>query len=290
MSEVRRKPPKVKVGIIGYGFVGQAIDYAFSTPMVEKMVLDPKYNSNTMNDLADWQPNITFVCLPTPSADDGSIDASLVEETVKKLISSSESFIVIKSTVTPDIVAELCALDSRIAYVPEFLSEGNAKTDIVNSQFMVLGVTEQGAGEYVSQIYANCSICNPAQPITVTPVEASLIKYSINNFLAMKLTFFNQLYDLVQSYGGNYQAVLRGLLADYRVGLSHTKIPGPDGKRGFGGACLPKDLDALIKFAEKETDVDLELLKSVKSVNNKIRSQYETNEREKANNIKFDNE
>lgn len=290
MSEVRRKPPKVKVGIIGYGFVGQAIDYAFSTPMVEKMVLDPKYNNNTMNDLADWQPNITFVCLPTPSADDGSIDASLVEETVKKLISSSESFIVIKSTVTPDIVAELCALDSRIAYVPEFLSEGNAKTDIVNSQFMVLGVTEQGAGEYVSQIYANCSICNPAQPITVTPVEASLIKYSINNFLAMKLTFFNQLYDLVQSYGGNYQAVLRGLLADYRVGLSHTKIPGPDGKRGFGGACLPKDLDALIKFAEKETDVDLELLKSVKSVNNKIRSQYETNEREKANNIKFDNE
>lgn len=290
MSEVRRKPPKVKVGIIGYGFVGKAIDYAFSTPMVEKMVLDPKYNNNTMNDLADWQPNITFVCLPTPSADDGSIDASLVEETVKKLISSSESFIVIKSTVTPDIVAELCALDSRIAYVPEFLSEGNAKTDIVNSQFMVLGVTEQGAGEYVSQIYANCSICNPAQPITVTPVEASLIKYSINNFLAMKLTFFNQLYDLVQSYGGNYQAVLRGLLADYRVGLSHTKIPGPDGKRGFGGACLPKDLDALIKFAEKETDVDLELLKSVKSVNNKIRSQYETNEREKANNIKFDNE
>ena len=290
MSEVRRKPPKIKVGIIGYGFVGKAIDYAFSTPMVEKMVLDPKYNSNTMNDLADWQPNITFVCLPTPSADDGSIDASLVEETVKKLISSSESFIVIKSTVTPDIVAELCALDSRIAYVPEFLSEGNAKTDIVNSQFMVLGVTEQGAGEYVSQIYANCSICNPAQPITVTPVEASLIKYSINNFLAMKLTFFNQLYDLVQSYGGNYQAVLRGLLADYRVGLSHTKIPGPDGKRGFGGACLPKDLDALIKFAEKETDVDLELLKSVKSVNNKIRSQYETNEREKANNIKFDNE
>ena len=290
MSEVRRKPPKIKVGIIGYGFVGKAIDYAFSTPMVEKMVLDPKYNSNTMNDLADWQPNITFVCLPTPSADDGSIDASLVEETVKKLISSSESFIVIKSTVTPDIVAELCALDSRIAYVPEFLSEGNAKTDIVNSQFMVLGVTEQGAGEYVSQIYANCSICNPAQPITVTPVEASLIKYSINNFLAMKLTFFNQLYDLVQSYGGNYQAVLRGLLADYRVGLSHTKIPGPDGKRGFGGACLPKDLDALIKFAEKETDVDLELLKSVKSVNNKIRSQYETDERERANNINFDNE
>lgn len=290
MSEIRRKPPKIKIGIIGYGFVGQAIDYAFSTPMVDKMVVDPKYNSNTINDLADWQPNLTFVCLPTPSNDDGSVDASLVEETVKKLISSSESFIIIKSTVTPDIVAELCALDSRIAYVPEFLSEGNAKTDIVNAPFHIIGCTDQGASEYVSQMYMGFSICNPAQPIMVTPVEASLIKYSINTFLAMKLTFFNQLYDLVQTYGGNYQAVLRGVLADYRVGMSHTKIPGPDGKRGFGGACFPKDLDALIKFAEKETDVDLELLKSVKSVNNKIRSQYETDDREKANNIKFDNE
>ena len=288
MSEVRRKPQKLKVGIIGYGFVGQAIDYAFSTPMVDKMIVDPKYNNNTMNDLADWEPNITFICLPTPSTEDGSVDASLVENAVKKLISSTESFIVIKSTITPDVAADLCHLDSRVAYSPEFLLEGSAKTDIVNAQFMIVGITDQGAGQYLEQIYATCTICNPSATIMVSPVEASLIKYTINTFLAMKVTFFNQLYDLVDSYGGNYQSVVRGVLADHRIGYSHTKIPGTDGKRGFGGACFPKDLDALIKFAEKETDVDLELLKSVKSVNNKIRSQYETDDREKANIIKFD--
>lgn len=290
MSEVRRKPQKLKVGIIGYGFVGQAIEYAFSTPVVEKMIIDPKYNKNTLNDLADWSPNITFVCLPTPSNDDGSVDASLVEDAVKKLISSSESFIIIKSTITPNVVSDLCSLDSRIAYMPEFLSEGNAKSDIVNAGFNIIGVTEEGAAQYVEGIYSSCSICNPAPSVVVSPVEASLIKYTINTFLAMKVAYFNEIFDLVETSGANFQQVIRGVLADYRIGYSHTKIPGTDGKRGFGGACFPKDLDALIKFAEKETDVDLELLKSVKSVNNKIRSQYETDDREKANNIKFDNE
>ena len=100
----------------------------------------------------------------------------------------------------------------------------------------------------------------------------------------------NELKNLVDAYGGSFQQVLRGMLADMRIGISHTKIPGPDGKSGFGGACLPKDLDALIKFADNNTNVDLKLLKTVKSVNNKIRSQYETDDREKENNIKFDNE
>lgn len=290
MSEVRRKPQKLKMGIIGFGYVGQAIDYAFSTPMVDKMIIDPKYNENSLDDLAEWGAQITFVCLPTPSKEDGSIDAELVKDTVKKIIASTESFIVIKSTVTPDIIGDLCSLDSRIAYVPEFLSEGNSKMDAVNASFMVMGVTDQGAAQYLEQIYITCSISNPCGSIVVSPVEASLIKYTINTFLAMKVSYFNQMYDLIDDYGGNYQQVIRGVLADHRIGYSHTKIPGTDGKRGFGGACFPKDLDALIKFAEKETDVDLELLKSVKSVNNKIRSQYETDDREKANNIKFDNE
>lgn len=290
MNDVRRQPPKLKVGIIGYGFVGSAIDYAFSAPQVEKMVVDPKYYSNSLNDLIDWQPNITFVCLPTPSKDDGSINADLVQETVTKLITGCESFIVIKSTVTPDVVMELCQIDPRIAYVPEFLSEGNAKMDIVQASHLVIGVTDQGAGEYIQQIYNACSICNPCATVVVSPVEASLIKYFVNTFLAMKVTFFNQFNDLVGDYGGSFQNILRGVLSDYRIGVSHTKIPGPDGKKGFGGACFPKDLDALIKFADKETNVDLELLKAVKSVNNKIRSQYETDDREKENNIKFDNE
>ena len=289
-KEIRRKPQSMKIGIIGNGFVGKATGYAFSTPMVEKMIVDPKYTENTLGDLIDWRPHITFVCLPTPSNDDGSINATLVKETVKQLIVESESFIVIKSTITPDLAAELSSLDSRIAIMPEFLSEGNALVDAVSATHMIVGVTDPSAAQYVEQIYGAYSICNPAPTIALSPVEASLVKYSINTFLAMKLTFFNQLYNLVEKYGGNYQLVLRGVLADHRIGHSHTKIPGTDGKRGFGGACFPKDLDAFIDFADKDAGIDLELLKTVKSVNNKIRSQYNTDEREKANNIKFNDE
>lgn len=293
MSEkvVSRKNPPMKMGIIGHGFVGKAIDYAFSGDApLEKMVVDPKYYENTIDDLISFDPNIVFVCLPTPSKDDGSIDSTMVEETVKTLIAESQSFIVIKSTITPDVAVKLCMLDTRIVYSPEFLSEGNAKQDIVNSSFLLVGVTEPGAAQYLEQIYNFYSICNATPTITVSPVEASLIKYGINTFLATKVTFMNELYNLVSSYGGSFQQVLRGMLADMRIGYSHTKIPGTDGKKGFGGACFPKDLSALINFAESEGNTELELLKSVRSVNNKIRSQYETDDREKANNIKFDNE
>ncbi len=289
-EEIRRKPQKLKMGIIGNGFVGQATGYAFSTPMVDKMIVDPKYSDNTLDDLIAYQPQITFICLPTPSNDDGSIDAELVKDTVKHLIRESETFIVIKSTITPDVAAELCYLDSRIAIMPEFLSEGNAKMDAVNASHHLVGVTDQGASQYIEGLYAGYSLCNPCPTVVVSPVEASIIKYTINTFLAMKLTFFNQLYSIVDEFGGNYQTILRGVLADSRVGVSHTRIPGTDGKRGFGGACFPKDLDAFIHYADKFTEADIELLKTVKAVNNKIRSQYDTDDREKSNNIKFEDE
>lgn len=291
LETVARQNPKMKFGIVGFGYVGQAVDYAFTaTSQLEKLIVDPKYTENTLQDLIDWQPQVVFICLPTPSKDDGSIDDSLVSEAVKELIAGSQAFITIKSTITPDVAAKLCSLDSRVAVSPEFLSEGNAKSDIVNNAFLVTGVTDPGASQYLEQFYSFYSICNPAPTIVVSPVEACLVKYAINTFLATKVTFMNELKNLVDAYGGSFQQVLRGMLADMRIGISHTKIPGPDGKSGFGGACLPKDLDALIKFADNNTNVDLELLKSVKSVNNKIRSQYETDDREKSNNIKFDNE
>ena len=64
---VRRREQKLKLGIIGFGYVGKAVDYIFSTDMVDKFVVDPKYNDNTLQDLCEWQPNCVFICLPTPS-------------------------------------------------------------------------------------------------------------------------------------------------------------------------------------------------------------------------------
>ena len=284
---IARREKKFKLGIVGYGFVGQAVDYGFSNPMVEKMTVDPKYNSNSLEDLCEWEPQCVFICAPTPSKDDGSVDASIVEEAVMKLVNLTDAFIVIKSTITPDVVDRLMQIDTRIVYHPEFLQEGNHKMGFVNAPFRLVGVNDQSASQHLEQLYNVFTICNPAQMIAMSGVEAAMFKYAVNNFLAMKLTFFNQLYDIIGDYGGNFQMVARALGADQRIGHSHKLIPGPDGKRGFGGACFPKDLDAFIHFADNKTSVDLKVLKAVREVNNAIRSQYEPDEREKANNVNY---
>jgi UDPglucose 6-dehydrogenase len=284
----KRKQEKLRIAIIGHGFVGKAVDYAFSTDNVEKYIVDPVYNT-TLADLTEFQPQVTFICAPTPSRDDGSIDTSIVDEAVLKVINATQSFIAIKSTITPDAAERLTRYDSRVVYNPEFLTEANPKMDFVNQSFHVFGVTEQGAGQYLEGIYNNFSLCNPAQSIMMSPVEASLFKYAVNTYLAMKVTFFNQLKQIADDYGANYNLLSRALPADHRVGHSHMKIPGPDGRAGFGGSCFPKDLNAFIKFVEKDTTIDPTLWKEVRKINNEIRSKYELSDREIAQNVSFNN-
>ena len=98
--------PKLRMGIVGHGFVGQAVDYAFTHRDIEKFYVDPKHGT-TIDDLLDWKPNVTFVCAPTPMAESGFIDASIVEDAVLKLLEHTEGGVVVKSTITPDIVDRL---------------------------------------------------------------------------------------------------------------------------------------------------------------------------------------
>lgn len=282
----RRRDSRVKMGIVGLGFVGKAVEYAFSTPGVDKMIVDPKHSSTSIDDLCGWNPMVTFVCLPSPSQDDGTVDASEIKKVVMKLINNSDSFIVIKSTITPDIVNDLASLDSRIAYNPEFLQENNAVANFVDAPFRLMGVSDQGASQYLEQLYGALSLCNPAPSIVCTPVEASIVKYAINSFLAMKVTFFNELKQLSDAYGGSYLQVTRAMLADQRIGYTHTRVPGLDGKEGYGGACFTKDVNAILKFAES-IDVKLNVLEAAKKANDVTRSQYDLDEREKANNVDY---
>lgn len=284
---VRRREQKFKLGIVGHGFVGKAVDYIFSTPMTEKFVVDPKYSDNTLQDLCNWDPNCVFICLPTPSKDNGSVDSSAIDEAVMRLVNQTDSFIIIKSTVTPDVIDRLSRIDGRIVYEPEFLTESNAKMDMLHARFRVVGVQQQEAAQHLEGLYNYFSLADPAQMITMSPVEASFYKYAMNNFLAMKVSFLNQLKAVMDEYGGSYNQLSRALPADGRIGHSHMKIPGPDGKEGFGGACFAKDLTAFISFAENNTSVDPTLLKTTKLFNDEIRAQYELDDREKANNVNY---
>jgi UDP-N-acetyl-D-mannosaminuronate dehydrogenase len=97
---------KFKIGIVGHGFVGKAVDYAFTHSMVEKFYVDPKHNT-TIDDLVAWQPNMVFICAPTPMGPQGIIDATIVEDAVLKIFHHTSAGVSVKSTVTPDIIQRL---------------------------------------------------------------------------------------------------------------------------------------------------------------------------------------
>ena len=282
MFEKRRiKYIDCKIAIIGHGFVGKAVDYGFSNPKVEKKIFDPIYGttSEDIKNLKDWGPNLTFVCVPTPMGDDGDIDSSILDEVMENL-KDIKTLIVIKSTVTPTIIDRY--RQTNVVYNPEFLTERSACEQFVNPEFHIFGGTEQACQE-LDELYEKYSLCTPCMTYYLNKAEASFVKYAINSFLATKVTFFNQLYDACNKYGQvNFNKVIKAVGADDRVSISHTKVPGFDGKQGYGGACFPKDTFAFSQFSDKLT-----LLRKAIEINNEYRSQYERDDREKEQNIQF---
>ena len=278
--------PKFKIGIVGHGFVGQAVDYAFTHPHVEKFYVDPKYNTS-IDDLVKWQPNVTFICAPTPMMDNGAIDATIVNDAVLKLIQHTASGVAIKSTITPNSLKNLMVTvhfkeaTDRVVYNPEFLTENSAKEQFIHAPFHVFGGTPD-AIDALLWVYDMFSMCSMEKVFKTAPVEAAFIKYAINSFLATKVTFFNQLYDAAMELDASFNNIISGLEMDTRLGKSHMRVPGYDGKKGFGGACFPKDISAFVKEFKGFT-----LLEEVVKINNDYRSQYELDEREKANNVHY---
>lgn len=271
----------MKLLIVGHGFVGKAVDYGFTHSEVEKTIIDPKYN-NSINDVVISNYDATFVCVPTPMKADGSIDSTILDTVMDQLNSQYRPRthkIIIKSTVTPDIINRHAS--DGVVYNPEFLREKTALEDFVNPDFHVFGGLNWDtiAVEELYRKYSSCKIC---PTFHVSYKEASLIKYAINSFLSLKVVFFNQLFDVAQESGASFNKIIKALDAEPRIGNSHMRVPGFDSKRGFGGACFPKDTAALIAFTDKMT-----LLEKAVSINNEYRSQYELDAREQEQNIFF---
>ena len=229
-----------KIAIIGHGYVGKAVAYGFDTPHIEQCLIDPIYGTE-VDSLAGKNMDVAFVCVPTPMGKNGKIDASIVVDVVAKL-KHFDGIIAVKSSVTPDIMRQL-AQNEKVVYNPEFLREKSALEDFINAAMLVLG----GKAEYTAQIqslYEKYSRCQPCPVYHMTVQEASFVKYGINSFLATKVVWFNQFKDLADQYQANYDTIIQAMCADGRIGHSHLQVPGVDGKKGFGGACFPKDTKA----------------------------------------------
>ena len=177
--------------------------------------------------------------------------------------------VLIKSTVTPDIIDYIYGRypDHSICYNPEFLTAANADNDFLNQKYMILGGEdpENFWQELFQSVLKECKLY-----FYCTPVEASLAKYTVNSFLALKVAFFNEINELCETSNIDFESVRRLVAHDPRIGASHTMVPGPDGKLGFGGACFPKDTWAFTNFARR-AGVPQTIISSAIKYNDKIR-------------------
>jgi len=268
--------------IVGHGYVGKAVEYGFNTKKNKITLIDPALYGNSVDDIKG-KVDIAFVCVPTPFGSDGAIDASIVIDVTNKLIENTTGLIVIKSTVVPSIVKKLSEENGRVIYNPEFLTERNALDDFVNPPMHIFGGEPQ-ATAMLEKLYDNFSRCKPAPVYKMSAQDAAFVKYGINSFLATKVMWFNQYKELIDQHGADYDSIISAVGTDPRISHSHTQVPGPDGRCGYGGACFPKDTSALAQFAGPDY---LSILRLVISENNKVRSQYELDDREKEQNVVY---
>ncbi len=277
----------MKVGIVGYGFVGKALNSALYKN-VDVFAVDPKLDT-TMKDLKDFNPEILFVCVPTPMKDDGTQDIQTVNKVLTEIRNLNiECLVVVKSTIHPGNIIEIKNLCPTFVYNPEFLRESHAELDFINADLIVFGGNEKES-HLLSNFYLKYTQCVCDDYVFTDHTTASLIKYTINSFLATKVIFFNEINNLFNLHRTDetWENFILAISKDKRIGNSHMYVPGPDGRYGFGGACFPKDTNAILKYA-KSMNCDLNLIEATIKINNKIRESYDKlTDREHEQNIKY---
>ncbi len=236
-----------KIGIVGHGYVGEAIAQAVMTPL-EAIITDPNKGFTAAYSDIKKECTAIFICVPSPQDADGNCDTSIIEEVLNNLQGYTGT-IISKVTAPPKFYEEQSKKFPNLVYIPEFLRANSHFTDFANTKWLIVGGT---VSAYQRDAVRICKILQPS----VTNVEycgigqAAFVKYSINSFLALKVVFMNELHQLAVTHDYDWKHLAYLIKMDERVGHSHTQVPGPDGHYGFGGACFPKDTNALLKYAE----------------------------------------
>tara|TARA_Y100001973_G_C5188208_1_gene329210 strand:- start:991 stop:1836 length:846 start_codon:yes stop_codon:yes gene_type:complete len=241
----------MKIGIIGNGYVGGATAL-LKNRNVDVFIYDIdnekcRPRGIVFNDLLRCA--FIFVCLPTPMDKEGRCSTHLVSAAVEKLTEAKydPERIIVKSTVPVGTCRKL-----NVMFMPEFLTEQNWQHDFLSQKNWILGTntrndkTRDELYSIFDSAWHDGVLVNRPHMTFSTTEEAELTKYVRNTFLATKVAFFNEIEEFCRVNNVSYRKVRELTLYDERVGDSHTSVPGPDGKRGFGGTCFPKDVDSLL--------------------------------------------
>ncbi len=260
----------MNIGIIGQGFVGNAIYQKFKNYYnVYTYDLQAKLCNSTL-EIINEECNIIFVCLPTPMDKNGRCHIGIVEEALNDLeiltsIDQSEKIVIVKSTIPPGTTKkwnkEFTFLD--IVFSPEFLTEANAVSDFDNQKRIILGGSKIPTTK-LKPIFAKAF--PKATIIKTDSTYAEMVKYVTNSFLATKVSFANEMYEICKGLNVDYDKVIEYACYDERLGKSHWAVPGPDGNFGYGGHCFPKDIQALINVA-KDLNVNPRMLEATNEKN-----------------------
>ncbi len=199
--------------------------------------------------------DLILICVGTPADASGQADLKYIFASIDKFSKyiKNEAIIAIKSTIPPQAYKRITKYlkqsikkDYKLVLLPEFLKEGSAVEDSLNPNRIIVGTQDKEVYKKIKQ--AHQPFKSPI--MRVKPVSACLIKYAANSYLAMRITFINQIADLCEYGGGDIDEVIKGISKDKRIG-SHYWYPG----LGYGGSCFPKDVSQLGIYAN-QADID----------------------------------
>jgi len=215
--------------------------------------------------------DVIFLAVGTPQSESGAANLAYLEAAAESIACSAKkgAIVVIKSTVPvgtnkhiAEIIKAKCGYDIDVANNPEFLKEGTAVADCQNPDRIILGVRNKRAGDILEQLYAPLlASAVKCKLFTMEPESAEMTKYAANCFLAMKISFINEIANLCEHLEADIEDVRRGMCTDRRIGWEFLN-PGA----GYGGSCFPKDVRALVSQAEAMGG-DTRILKTIDEVN-----------------------
>ena len=278
-----------KIGVIGNGFVGGAVKFGFSPQTgcdAEVRVYDKNPNKSThgLEETVN-ESDFIFLSVPTPVNKNGSINIKILEsvlDDISEVHSGKDNAILIRSTVVPGTTWKLQTKypQLNILFNPEFLTERSANYDFINQSRFIIGNSGQQISwakseEFVELLKDRFGDCIAVQETNYETAE--LIKYMNNCFFATKVSFMNEMYQIAEKIDANWDEAVSGFVSDGRIGHSHLGVPGHDGKFGFGGSCFPKDIQAMIDFAEM-FGLNPSVLKGAWEKNLEVRSEQDWKE------------
>ena len=266
-----------KIGIVGRGFVGSAVEFGFSAQtncdaIIKVYDKDPLKTIHTLKETVN-ESDFIFLSVPTPSNLDGSMHLGVLESALQDVQSVNKrknNIILIRSTVLPGTTAKLAKKYKKlnIVFNPEFLTERSAKFDFINQSRFILGGRKRHTARVVELFKWRFGDSVPA--IETNFETAEMIKYMNNCYFAAKVSFMNEMKLVADKSKVDWDLAVEGFIRDGRIGHSHIAVPGPDGRKGFGGSCFPKDIQAMINFGQ-HLGLSMDTLKGVWKTNLEVR-------------------